>query len=325
MHMPRALLLSGLVALVVVVSGCTGLPDIFGGGGVSYANDIVVIRELTAVPSTIGKGQTVKVLAYVENVGDKSIGDARTGSSIPGSIEVTLYDYCEGLFTLEASRCGGAPGTGASCSLEKVLPKETRLVEWTLKPADTTKLDTTCKLKVAAKYPYRTDGVTTISFIDEAELQRLLQQGQFKSVASYKAAGYGPIKASFDVRGQQPIPAVGGWTPVLLEIENRGSGFLSAYPGYTCEDSTAACIPKEKVTIELDPGIATNAEACRWVDGHAASDVKLIKDKAPAILCEIQLEEPGKVEKDVTKRLQVTVDYSYEFRKEVPVTVKVVD
>src|SRR3989338_8189167 len=104
MHMPRALLLSGLVALVVVVSGCTGLPDIFGGGGVSYANDIVVIRELTAVPSTIGKRQTVKVLAYVENVGDKSIGDAGTGSSIPGRIEVTLYDFCEGLFTLEASR-----------------------------------------------------------------------------------------------------------------------------------------------------------------------------------------------------------------------------
>ncbi len=317
----RLLLLLPLVALVIAVSGCTGLP--FLNPGVSYADDIIVVRELTAVPEKIGKGQTVKVLAYIENLGEKSIGPK---GDIQGEVSVVLYDYCQGLFDIADSRGfegagAGAPGGAVAGGL---LPKETKLVEWTLRPAEGTRLTTACRLKVAAKYPYRTDGVTTVTFIDEAELQRQLQQGTFKPVISYNAKGFGPVKAWFDVRDQQPIPAVVGWSPVLLEIENTGSGFLAQNPG--CGNT--ACIPKDQVKIELDSGLTTNKDSCRWAGDSsartAADDVKLIKSKAPPLLCEIGLKDPASVEKDLTKRLQVTVDYLYEFRKEVPVTVEVV-
>ena len=87
--------------LVLLGSGCTvpilnieipGLPDIPGFGGptvVQYEHDIVVIESLEAIPAEIDAGQTTNIVAYIKNLGDKSIEKP---------INVNLYDYCKGLF-----------------------------------------------------------------------------------------------------------------------------------------------------------------------------------------------------------------------------------
>lgn len=314
----RLLLLA--LAAVIAVSGCTSLPFL-GGGTISYDNDIVVIRELSAVPQTIGKGQTLKVLAYVENVGDKSLGK---GADVEGSVSVNLYDYCSGLFTIQSSACGGvASGQSAECAFDKMLPKETKLVEWVLKPSEDTKLTTKCTLRVAARYPYETDGVTSITFINPNELERQLQQGTFKPLSSTNSLGFGPIKANFEVRDQQPIPAsrtsaqTPVYTPVFLQIENRGSGFLAPQP------DGKSVIKSGQVTLDV-AGLALNAPNCRWTATGISEDVTLIKSKAAPVLCEIVAPSEDAVPKELTKQLGVSIKYDYEFRKEIQVTVETV-
>ena len=300
----KALLLLPLLA--VLVSGCVlpggiSIPGIPGfGTQISYENDVLIIKDFKAIPTTITKAETTNVIAYVENRGSKKVDTAT----------VKLYDYCGGLFDIESGTCDGTSISDSECPLTNILPKETKAMEWKLKPKDI-KLTTPCTIKISVSYPYKTDGLTSISFINQNEYQRQLELGLFQTRASDVVKGEGPIKAWFDVKMQQPIPAVQGYTPISLEIANVGSGFL-ATPN----------IPKDKVTVNLPDGMGIKSEECEFEgsgETHPEDDVKLIQNKR-SLICQVEI--PTDVPKDLTKQLRASLEYDYEFRAETQVTVQ---
>ncbi len=314
----KALLL--LPLLVVLISGCTlpggiSLPAIPGlpgfGTEISYENDVLIIRDLRAIPATISKSETTRVIAYVENRGSEKIDAA----------EVRLYDYCSGVFKIEGGSCDGSEISEGDnrCPLKDILPKETKAIEWVLKPQNV-QLTTPCTIKMSVNYSFQTDGLTTISFINPAEYQRQLELGTFKTKSSDIVRGEGPIKGWFDVKTQQPIPASPGTTPVSLEIANLGSGFLGT------KNITKKNV---KVTIPLDMEPA-KPEDCEFyttkesttettITSIPEDDVKLIQNKR-SLICQMNI--PQNIPKELTKQLAVSLEYTYEFRAQTSVTVQ---
>lgn len=291
---------------LLLVSGCTipgtnidipFIPNLFNGDTVTYENDILVINSLEAVPSTVAPGQTLRLLAYVENKGNKRITEA----------EIMLFDYCKGIFQ-EPRRDHSGPSF-------EIPAKGTILRTWTLQAEDL-KLLSTCSLKVSVSYPYSTSGLATIHFINEDERNRQLQEGRFTPKQSYKVAGEGPIKAYFNVEDEQPISDFPENTFILsLQIRNEGSGFLKGENKIT----------KDKINIDWNGLTPDYGPDCAFEGNTVKEDIILINKESPKLTCKIKSLDHVVREETRTITIKVgleTKKYEYEFTRESKVTVE---
>jgi hypothetical protein len=326
-----------LLVLIVMSSGCTvpflnieipGLPDIPGFGGptvVQYEHDIVIINSLEAVPSEIDAGQTTKIIAYVQNIGDRTIG-----STADDVVEIELYDYCQGLFSVSKVNCKGTVAE-SKCTIQRMLPDEIIPVVWTLSQNkdNPVNLRTICPpdgMKVSVKYHYATSGISTISFISEGELTRTLEERTFKQVESYIVLGQGPIKPYLTVEDKQPIPVYEGAKTVLqLQLKNLGSGQLASK--FKENNADVIGIDNEKIIVEwetkegLKDELKPVADDCKFEAGKMEEDVKLIGKQSAPYRCSIDLSGLKGVTKTATRQLRVSVEYDYLFTKSVQVVI----
>jgi hypothetical protein len=323
-----------VLILVLLGSGCTvpilnieipGLPDIPGFGGptvIQYEHDIVVIQSLEAVPAEIDAGQTTKIVAYIKNLGDKTIEDP---------VNVELYDYCQGLFKTPMVMCEGREYADTKCEIKRMLPDEIVRVSWTLEQQDANqvKLRTICPpdgMKVSVEYDYTTSGLSTISFISKAELERTLEERTQKSTESYIVVGQGPIKPYLTVEDKQPIPVYSGARTMLqLVIKNMGSGQLSSK--FTEGGREYTGIPSGNIEVVgiggsggLKPLTATQSD-CK-IQGRVQENVRLVGKESPPYQCVIDLSNlDDEITKTGTRHLEVEVKYKYMFTKSVQVVV----
>jgi hypothetical protein len=334
-------LLPLLLILVIMGSGCTipvlnieipFLPDIPGFGGPTIARnteDVIIIKSLEAIPAEIDDQQTTRILTYVQNQGDKE-----------REVAVTLYDYCNDLFAIQAS--SNCPGNKWStikkeqCNVTLV-PGQIAPVSWNLK-ADlgTTKVKTICPpngIKVSAQYTYSTPSLTTISFISQAELERTLEERSYKSTQSYISPGKGPIRPIITVEDKQPVPVFDGARTVLqLKILNVGSGNLVSKLDKTqVTDPDSVGLEGKQIEVTgIDTSSSNNMfvsdiNDCLFADktdpDWMKKDVKLIQKESSPIVCRVDISKIP-VTRTATKHVTVNVkDYDYMVTKEVRVTV----
>lgn len=284
---------------IILVSGCTGIDLPFlGTGTTAYENDVVIIRSLDAFPARATGGQTITVVAYIQNVGREDFDTEER------KVTVDLYDYCSGLFEDIKVTCpGGDQETSATkCSGIELLRQETKTVEWKLTPKKT-ELVTPCDLKVSVNYPYSTESITSISFIDQNEYQRQLQEGKFTQKSSSTTLGEGPLKANWMVETPQPVVAKDdGNIAMLLKVQNRGSGFVSGNTFTIKENGLSAA--------GLEP-----TEDCSNSITDSGEEEKLIRNERE-LPCQVKMESDieGEVTKELTRQIPVKIEYGYEFR-----------
>ncbi len=230
-------------------------------------------------------------------------------------ITVSLFDYCTDLFTVEAApdKANSVSCSGASCTISKLLPKEIVEIRWTLKPRDV-KLTTKCNLKVAVAYDYRTSSLTTMHFIDPSEFQRMLDRGQTPSDQSFISVGEGPLKGYLEVKDKQPIVANQGGTIIQTSmiIENKGAGFLAS------PDDKPPHVSKIEI-VAPGNGLQVESGKCKAQDAPPG-DIRLIKGTSTLLPCQLKMTES--VAKETTRQVLVHVDYRYEFREDVDVTIE---
>jgi hypothetical protein len=347
MDFKRPLLLLPII-LVVIISGCTipiCIPFVNIGNCervVEYEDDVIVIKSLDALPQTVSPGQQIRLVAYIQNLGKEPVPQDDLGSTLTGQkIIVNLYDYCEGLFSDVKITCEGKqkdlPCTGkeeCKCEIDNLLPGQTKEIDWVLKAGDKDQvpLKTECDLKVSVTYPYKTTSLTMMTFIDYQEMQRQLSEGTFRKKESYIVSGYGPVKPRITVEDQQPIPVQQtepGRTMVALRIKNSGKGYLCR-PAGTIEGDikTTGVICDSKI-----PGGAKDNIKIEWGDLNFVSggsctlnpipdEVTLIQKESPPLLCEIELRDTTNLPKETTKHVTTKIEYMYEFRKELRVTIE---
>ena len=108
--------------LVLFTSGCT-LPGGFCIPGFPCAptheeeHDVYVISSLNAFPDEVSPNQDLRLVAIVENRATRPLEDGES------SVAVELYDYCEGLLTIE---------DGDNPQEVGLIPGEKAEVYWTL-------------------------------------------------------------------------------------------------------------------------------------------------------------------------------------------------
>jgi len=340
------LLLPITFLLAIFVSGCTipGFGEFcipgFGtcGGTVEYENDVLVIRTLDAVPSTVSTGQQFRLSAWIENRGSETVPQRNLyGRAKDQKISIVLYDYCEGLFKdikvscLEKEDKITAGGKEVGCNISRILPKQTIPISWTLVANDekTIPLQTSCTLKVYVRYPYETDSITSITFIVYFEMQRMIAEGKFSTVSSYITEGYGPIKPYLTAEDTQPIPVQNGQastTAIGFQVKNKGSGF----PVYSDiimvietnrQNSEIEIQPREKQTGQAyDIGKLIFDNLTERL--KPSNKMQFIGKETPKEIFPIKTPWEINLPKTATYHITTSVDYLYEFRKEIKVTIK---
>jgi len=341
--MKRLILLLPII-LVMLTSGCSipGFEWLTGDEVTEYEHDILVIQDLRAIPDDVSPGQEFKIISYIRNIGLETIpqeGDDGI-KHVDNKIVIELYDYCRGAFEIvgtenKGMKCPGEPkidrtsGT-ASCIVDKILPGQTIEVDWTLRANSDIKVKTTCPvdgMKILVRYPFKTTSLTTISVMNAQEMQRQIEEGTFQSRGSSITAGRGPIKPFITVEDQQPISQGSGSTVISLQVENKGSGFL-ATPITEGEDSgRSSVILNNQIEITMPPefsiadGGDCNFQASQGTYKPKDPDgIRLIYGKSPKMFCSMAIKD-NITPKEVTLHATVDVEYEYEFRDSVMVTI----
>lgn len=358
MDFRKALLLLPVILFVAPISGCTipgigpiCIPFLPCEKVVEMPNDVIVINSLEALPQTVSPGQQIRLITYIQNKGEKPV--PQDGISDYKKIEVSLYDYCEGLFKDVKILCEGETSScrekkdpnnkECKCDLKRLLPGQIKEVSWILTAGDKTQvpLKTECDLKVSVTYPYKTTSLSTITFIDYQEMQNQLNEGTFRKRDTYIVSGYGPVKPRIVVEDQQPIPVQdkqAGKTVISLNVKNSGNGYLCRAAGSIEGDkktSGVICdskIPKDKAKIMGIGALGSDNDliyssgdatcAINKDDGKPEKDVVLIKKESPPYLCQIELKQGVNLPKEATEHVTTSVEYLYEFRKEIRVTIE---
>ncbi|MFH1978663.1 MAG: hypothetical protein ABIJ92_05030 [Candidatus Aenigmatarchaeota archaeon] len=340
----KIILLIACLVVVVSISGCTSpvcIPFLGDCDVTSDTDDVIIIRSLEAIPSTITSGQQTRIIAHIQNVGDKSIQDVvksinqsdvktRSDGVALNGIEIKLFDYCEGLFTIDVINCPGDKGfdNKKGCVIEDLFPQEIKQVDWILTAGDVA-FTTTCPkqgMGVYVRYPYKTEGFSTIAFIHSEELQRQIEQGTYTKLESETVVGAGPVKAVLIVEDQQPVAASisdkKATTTVSLQMRNAGGGFPVSFSKTGETDSGKDKIHIRKAWYDVDlKGLADSNNECAF-DGPEKRDIKLIDRESTKLLCEANVLPDSKVTKETTRTMTVDVSYQYEFGKKVKVTVE---
>jgi hypothetical protein len=335
------------ILVAMMSSGCTipllnieipGLPDFPGLGPtvVQYEHDVIIISSFEALPSEIDAGQTSRLLAYVENIGEETVEN----------VEVDLYDYCKGLFTPRIVTCGDKEIAYAegiektNCEIPKILAGQTVPVIWSVcqNRADPVKVRTQCPkegMKMLVKYPYHTWSVTTIELIDLEEMQRELTERTYKSVESYIGIGQGPIKPYLTVEDKQPVPVFdidpGGTytdpnvpnarTVLKLVLKNMGSGQLDTVIdkdgrkviGIKGSDVQVKNIGPDEDLRPIEPA----EEECKFASSAWNEEViRLVGKESSSYICKIGLWHlKGDVTKPTSRHIEVDISYDYVVTK----------
>ncbi len=342
-----------LIIMVVLSSGCTVpfleieipfLPDIFPGMQVKeQRHDIISIERLQVIPSpSLRPGQTIRLRAVIKNLQKPEYGPVK-------DVIVGLYNDC-GVFDVDVDFCQGRKSEGRDedtgmfqCTFEKMYPQSTAVVEWKLR-ARNVNVETPCKIGVLAKYKFTTYSTTSVTFVNKAQLERMISEGKSFSEVGVATIGEGPVKPYIEVLNQPIIidEREGGTGLMSFWIENRGFGVLdiaeAGKGNVIFSDSCERGDYKNKLCIHVESEVVSKPlegtgtvpilkciqEHMKTKDenGNEVYSATFIGRKTPKYSCSITLPDPSRVKEEKTYQISAEIGYTYKFTKETTITIK---
>jgi hypothetical protein len=297
--------------LILLSSGCTVpflnieipfLPDIFPGMQTTEKrHDVISIEGIQAIPSpTIRAGQSVRLRAVVKNLQEPE------HEKIP--VTIGLYNDC-GLFGMETPQgvkgefCSGSTApvydsnTGMVECTTTMYPQSTAVVEWKLTAKDDVNVETQCKVGILARYYYYTYSTGSVTFVNKAEIERLVSEGRSFSETGIATIGEGPVKPYIEILSQPIIidtdPGVQdpGSGIMSFWVENKGNGILEiAEPGAAGGNVVFDCGTLFNIPTPGLPGVGSIPihpvmlkQVCLEIE-NAGESVKAIKDGQKIII-----------------------------------------
>lgn len=291
-----------LLVLVLLVSGCTGLPgfNIFGQK-----------EEVKEMPEDVISVENINVLPAPPII---------AGDQFSLSFNMVNYEeddpvYNVGYRVLDAGLCGEpVSGDKSRKFIEPFVPGQVEFVEWTFKTPesrDIAYIKTTCPVRFKVSYDYFAESEIEVNVISEDRYMQLQQSGEFATFTPTLTVGRGPIKIYMELGAAMPIRA-GSILPVYLIVENKGSGlfdevaqgelFLGIPGGFAIEECGA-------LEDSRHAGYYNNTES-----------IPLVGKKTYKIKCSLRV--PSNVDIEQTYFLNAYYhNYVYEVLKEVSVDV----
>jgi len=299
--------------LIVIISGCTGMPDflqgIFGRPEVKeLPPDVIVVENIKTLPKPpLNAGDRFTIT--FELVNKDEMKDM--------SVDVELFDYglcnATGLLLTEWTDIGGVYNKTYDLS-----PLETDFIEWSFLAPGNEKiayLTAKCPIRFKVSYNYNSTSQVVVGVINQEERMRRLRAGQTITFVPNQTIGRGPIKIYFDFGASLPVVNK-TVLPVFITVEDKGTGLLGK-------------IEKEYLSLKVHENF-TNPTTCeRFRDDpysdddyniyNNTNDIEMIKRKSPLIRCSFEAPD---VNIEQTYFFYSTIKYSYDLSYEVDVKVK---
>lgn len=287
--------------LILLVSGCSGMPDIFQGllpGGDSKVNkteaspDLITIQNLRSIPTPpINSGDSFSVTFELVNQDEIK--------EVPITYE--LFDY--GLCT---------PPTPVPSGGVTIAPLGTEWTEWTFTaPSNSliSGLTTKCPIRFKVSYDWTAASQIDADVISEVRYNEMQRTGQIPSYTPSLSVGRGPIKVYFSFGATLPI-RTGSTLPIFISVEDKGTGLLGN-------------IPDGKLTLNFggleSVDCGSRFTPCGGGSCTNAGAIPMIRKKSPQLRCTAKA--PG-VNIEKTFYITASLGYSYDLIGEVSVEVK---
>ena len=289
--------------LILLVSGCSGMPDIFSGllpGGDSKVNkseaspDLISIQNLRSIPTPpINSGDSFSVTFELVNQDEIK--------EVPITYE--LFDY--GLCTPPTS------DTNITTPLS-ISPLGTEWKEWTFTAPSNSLiagLTTKCPIRFKVSYDWNATSQIDADVISVDRYNEMQRTGQIPSYTPSLSVGRGPIKVYFSFGASLPI-RTGSTLPIFILVEDKGTGLLGN-------------IPDGKLTLKFG-GLSDVDCGSRFTSCGAGSctnngTIPMIRKKSPQLRCTAKAPT---VTIEKTYYITASLDYSYDLIGEVSVEVK---
>ena len=300
---------------ILLISGCAGVPDIFGNIFGTQKNkvnelppDVIVVQNINTLPTPpINTGDQFSVSFELNN-----------------QEEQREADYV-GYKLLDSGLCELYSGDSVDYMYESFVPAQTEFIEWTFKTpnaSDIAYLSTKCPVRFRTNYTF--EAISTIDFdvISQQKYDQLQQSGGPRTFTPTITLGRGPIKIYIEFGATLPIKS-GSVLPIYITVEDKGIGLFSQIP----EGDLTLKIPWSWVSPEINeyPDCGERI-SCTEMDPTLEYyvctnnvNITMIKRKSPKFRCSMKV--PG-VDIEKIFNVEAYLKYNYEITKEVEVEVK---
>lgn len=299
--------------LVLLISGCAGMPDIFGlGGGGSNVNktelspDLVIIQNINVIPNPpIYAGDTFTVSFEVKNQDDlNGVND----------VKYSLFD--SGLCNWDSG-----DNTSGSVSGGKLVPLQTELYQWTFKAPDNNliaHLPAKCPIRFKVNYTYESNSSVDVDIISTERLKQLQRAGNTPSFTPSNVVGRGPIKIYFTFGSEMPVRS-GNTLSVFINVVDKGSGLYGTIPSGDLSITFPLDLTDPNCGEKFNCGSGRSA-VCKNNKPSPIGDIPIIKKSSPQLRCIVNASSTVTDEK--TEYIIASLNYNYDVEGETSVGVK---
>jgi hypothetical protein len=265
--------------LILLVSGCTGLPfDIpFLSSSSTQVKelppDVISINNVTVLPSTSVRAND-EFSIYFELFNQEEFNYTK--------VSYNLYDT--GLCISKGGYPDISPDTVGPRSPLELAPQEIRQVEWTFQAPDADKiahLKVTCPIRFRFDFSYNAKSQIDVLVIDSVHFTELQKAGEATTFSPTINVGRGPIKTYFDFGTSLPVKS-GSELPVYIKVEDKGTGMLEKIGA----DNLTVTFPID-FTVPGGPDKACPYFNCTSYSGICTNyvDIPMISKKSLEIRC----------------------------------------
>lgn len=278
------------IALVVMVSGCTGGDTTLGGPG-------LVIKTFEIDSPTLESGDEARLTLIVENKGAAKAQDVMAELVGIDSHEWNSKQNGDIDDLAGVDPRYNAPGASASVYWDMTAPELSGSLKQTYTP------------KVRVSYLYKTTASKLITLVNKDELRRLSQAGKALPTASSTQYTSGPIAVDITT-GAFIRTSDSGYSgksfPLTIKFTNTGGGTVSQGTGYQ--------------GVQQDYEVEYDLEMPSGLSSRCSSDtVNLYKGKDYTLTCTVEVTSSPTVTEQ--KNIQMELTYRYYIDAQTTVTV----
>jgi hypothetical protein len=287
--------------LVLLFSGCAGIPDIFGTKKAEVKEqppDVIVVQNINILPKPpINSGDQFSVSFEISNQEEKR--------------EVKYVGY----EILDSGLCSLKSGNPTDI-FTNFVSGQTEFIEWVFNAPSAESighLSTKCPIRFKTNYTFDSISEIEVDVISEEKYNQLQQSGGFKTFVPTLTIGRGPIKIYLSFGASLPIKT-NTTLPIYITVEDKGTGLYSTVP-------TGKLIMK--VPGEFNFSGCGERFNCSKQDNfytcNNTQDIVMIKGKSPLFRCSFTTPV---IPIEKIYLIEASLEYDYEITKEVEVEVK---
>jgi len=293
--------------LILLVSGCAGMPDIFKGiipgtgsnvNKTELSSDLIVIQNINVIPTPpIFAGDEFTVSFEIKNQDD--INDVTTTWE--------LFDM--GL-------CKNKSSQSSTVDTKDFFPLQTELVEWSFDAPgndEIASLPNKCPIRFKVNYTFNATSQIDVNIISKDRLSQLQKAGTPPSFIPNLVIGRGPVK--IDLSFGATLPARNESSlPMFITVEDKGTGLLGVIP----TNSLSIAVPSNFSSVSCGDRFICSGNVCT-----NNVTIPMIKKSSPQLRCSLTTPTSTAINNiERTYFITASLEYGYEITGESVIDIK---